>query len=60
MDSDIRKIGLKLPGTDKKIHAFSNVPNPEHLYIGVGNSILNNWPNNVGFEYIDLQLFLKG
>jgi SAM-dependent methyltransferase len=59
MDSDVRKIGLNLPGTRKEIIQMSTSPEPDILYLVLGRGILSNWIHFDSAKVIDILPFLE-
>lgn len=59
MDSDVRKIGLNLPGTKKEIVQMSTGPESDVLYLVLGRGILSNWIDFNSAKVIDILPFLE-
>ena len=60
MDSDVRKIGLNLPGTKNEIVQMSTGPESDVLYLVLGRGILSNWMDFDSAKVIDVLPFLEG
>lgn len=60
MDSDVRKIGLNLPGTKKEIIQMSTSPESDILYLVLGREILSNWMHFDSAKVFDILPFLEG
>lgn len=59
LDSDVRKIGLNLPGTNKQILKMSEYSDPRNLYLTLGVGILSNWIGCENTEIMDLLPILE-
>ena len=60
MDSDVRKIGLNLPGTKNEIVQMSTGPESDVLYLVLGRGVLSNWMDFDTAKIIDVLPFLEG
>ena len=59
MDSDNRKIGLKLPGTEKEILQIPTRPESDVLYLVLGEGVLSNWTDFSSAKILDILPFLE-
>jgi hypothetical protein len=60
MDNDVRKIGLCLPGTTRKIQQMTLYPEKGKIYLTLGAAIFLNWRNNKPDKFLDIKSYFGG